>query len=387
MKCRFKSSIIQTWNMEMEREKDGVRMTKNRAVRLIVLLLLAVSVCAGCGMHEGDGSTRVVLTTGFEKDEVFRIDSESCRVPEIMVYLTNTQNQYEKVFGPQIWETDLEGVTLEENVKDRVLAKIAQIKSMNLLAKEHNVVLSAEDEKAVKEAAEQYYASLNETEVEQLRITEELIDQLYREYALAEKVYYYIIKDINPEISDDEARTITVEHILIKTYSLNGKGERVPYTEEAKADARNRAEAVLAKLKDGEDFDSLITEYNEDTKSQYSFGKGEMDKAFEEAAFNLGTGEISGIVESEYGYHIIKCLSTFNREETDANKVKIVEQRKKEVFGQEYNDFVAGLNKNLNQTLWDSVTLLHDENIKTSDFFDVYSEVIGDRFSRETRGL
>lgn len=387
MKCRFKSSIIQTWNMEMEREKDGVRMTKNRAVRLIVLLLLAVSVCAGCGMHEGDGSTRVVLTTGFEKDEVFRIDSESCRVPEIMVYLTNTQNQYEKVFGPQIWETDLEGVTLEENVKDRVLAKIAQIKSMNLLAKEHNVVLSAEDEKVVKEAAEQYYASLNETEVEQLRITEELIDQLYREYALAEKVYYYIIKDINPEISDDEARTITVEHILIKTYSLNGKGERVPYTEEAKADARNRAEAVLAKLKDGEDFDSLITEYNEDTKSQYSFGKGEMDKAFEEAAFNLGTGEISGIVESEYGYHIIKCLSTFNREETDANKVKIVEQRKKEVFGQEYNDFVAGLNKNLNQTLWDSVTLLHDENIKTSDFFDVYSEVIGDRFSRETRGL
>ena len=387
MKCRFKSSIIQTWNMEMEREKDGVRMTKNRAVRLIVLLLLAVSVCAGCGMHEGDASTRVVLTTGFEKDEVFRIDSESCRVPEIMVYLTNTQNQYEKVFGPQIWETDLEGVTLEENVKDRVLAKIAQIKSMNLLAKEHNVVLSAEDEKAVKEAAEQYYASLNETEVEQLRITEELIDQLYREYALAEKVYYYIIKDINPEISDDEARTITVEHILIKTYSLNGKGERVPYTEEAKADARNRAEAVLAKLKDGEDFDSLITEYNEDTKSQYSFGKGEMDKAFEEAAFNLGTGEISGIVESEYGYHIIKCLSTFNREETDANKVKIVEQRKKEVFGQEYNDFVAGLNKNLNQTLWDSVTLLHDENMKTSDFFDVYSEVIGDRFSRETRGL
>lgn len=387
MKCRFKSSIIQTWNMEMEREKDGVRMTKNRAVRLIVLLLLAVSVCAGCGMHEGDASTRVVLTTGFEKDEVFRIDSESCRVPEIMVYLTNTQNQYEKVFGPQIWETDLEGVTLEENVKDRVLAKIAQIKSMNLLAKEHNVVLSAEDEKVVKEAAEQYYASLNETEVEQLRITEELIDQLYREYALAEKVYYYIIKDINPEISDDEARTITVEHILIKTYSLNGKGERVPYTEEAKADARNRAEAVLAKLKDGEDFDSLITEYNEDTKSQYSFGKGEMDKAFEEAAFNLGTGEISGIVESEYGYHIIKCLSTFNREETDANKVKIVEQRKKEVFGQEYNDFVAGLNKNLNQTLWDSVTLLHDENIKTSDFFDVYSEVIGDRFSRETRGL
>lgn len=362
-------------------------MTKSMAGKALCVFILTVFLCAGCGKSEGAASTRVVLTTGFEKDEVFRIDSESCRIPEILVYLTNTQNQYEKVYGAQIWETDLHGVTLEENVKDRVLAKIAQIKSMNLLAKEHGVTLDKEDEKTVAEAAAAYFGSLNETEKAELQVTQESIEQLYREYALAEKVYYYIIKDINPEISDDEARTITVEHILIKTYSLNGKNERVPYTEEAKKEAYERAKEVLQKVKDGEDFDLLITAYNEDGKSQYSFGKGEMDKAFEEAAFNLGTGEISGIVESEYGYHIIKCLNTFNREETDANKVKIVEERKKEVFGQEYDDFVAALNKNLNEPLWDSVTFLHDENIQTSDFFDVYNEVIGDRFSRETRGL
>lgn len=362
-------------------------MTKSMAGKILCIFLLAVFLCAGCGEKSGEASTRVVLTTGFEKDEVFRIDSESCRIPEILVYLTNTQNQYEKVYGSQIWQTDLQGVTLEENVKDRVLAKIAQIKSMNLLAKEHNVTLAKEDEAAVTEAAERYFGSLNETEKEKLQVTQESIGQLYREYALAEKVYYYIIKDINPEISDDEARTITVEHILIKTYSLNGKNERVPYTEQAKKEACERAKEALERAKAGEDFDALVAEYNEDSKSQYSFGKGEMDKAFEEAAFNLGKDEISGIVESEYGYHIIKCLNTFNRAETDANKVKIVEERKKEVFGQEYNDFVASLNKNLNEPLWESVTFLHDEQIQTSDFFDVYNEVIGDRFSRETRGL
>ena len=361
-----------------------IRMKRSRAVCLLILLTI---LCTGCGKQGGDASTRVVLTTGFEKDEVFRIDSESCTVPEIMVYLTNTQNQYEQVYGSQIWQTDLEGVTLEENVKDRVLARVAQIKSMNLLAKEHGVELGEEDEAAVKEAAERYFASLNGAETEGMQVTQETIEQLYREYALAEKVYYYIIKDINPEISDDEARTITVEHILIKTYSLNGKGERVPYTEQTRKEAYGRAQEVLQKLKEGEDFDTLVTEYNEDSKSQYSFGKGEMDQAFEEAAFNLGTNEISGIVESEYGYHIIKCLNTFNREETDANKIKIVEQRKKEVFGQEYNDFVRGLNRNLNQTLWDSVTFLENPDIQTSDFFDVYNEVIGDRFSKEVRGL
>lgn len=90
----------------------------------------------GCGDKE---NKKVVLTTGLEKDEVFRIEDVSCRVPEIMVYLTNTQNQYEQVYGDEIWETSVDGVTLEENVKDIVLAKIARIKTLNLMAKENDV--------------------------------------------------------------------------------------------------------------------------------------------------------------------------------------------------------------------------------------------------------
>ena len=49
-----------------------------------------------------------------------------------------------------------------------------------------------------------------------LQADEEIIENLYAEFALANKVYEYIIKDINPEISDDEARTITVQYIQLK---------------------------------------------------------------------------------------------------------------------------------------------------------------------------
>ena len=100
-----------------------------------------------------------------------------------------------------------------------------------------------------------------------------------------------------------------------------------------------------------------------------------MEAAFEEAAFNLGTDEISGIVESEHGYHIIKCISTFDRDETDRNKVKIVEQRRKEVFNEEYSGFVEGLTRSLNEKLWASVGFIEDEQVTTSSFFDVYHEV------------
>lgn len=326
-----------------------------------------------CACGRGGSGTTVVLTTGLAADEIFRIENKSCRLPEIMVYLTTTQNQYEAVYGEGIWQANLDGVTLEENVKEMVLAKIAQIKTLNLLAEEKGVTLDEEEQRLVLLASEEYYGSLNEAEIEKMGVTAEVITQLYAEYALAEKVYRHIIQDLNLEISDDEARTITVSHILIKTYMLDGRGERIAYTEQAKKAAYERACEVLSLALDGEhDFESLITRYSEDPIATYSFRQGEKEEAFEAAAFNLGTNEISGIVEDACGYHIIKCLNTFNQEETDRNKQMIIEERKKEVFGEEYDVFVETLTRKLNDKVWEAVGFIHDEEVTTTDFFDIY---------------
>ncbi len=357
-------------------------MGRNRFKKIAGALLAAVmclSVLNGCGNGDGTG-TKVVLTTGFNKDEVFRIETCICTLPEIMVYLTNIQNRYESVYGTEIWNTNVDGVTLEQNVKDIALAQIARIKTMNLMAERYEVTLSDEEKAQAENAANAYYSSLGSEEIEQMGVSEKTISGLYREFALAEKVYQYTIKDINPEISDDEARTITVQHILIKTYALDGTGKKIEYTMQAKQNAYQEACEVLELAKEGEDFDELIRKYSEDDKGTYSFGKGEMGEAFETAAFNLGKDEISDIVETEFGYHIIKCLNTFDKDETDANKVKIVDQRRAEAFGQEYDAYVETLTRNLNEELWNSVGFIHDENVKTMSFFDVYSEYFGNEF-------
>jgi len=351
---------------------------KNRKRKAVFLTAVIVACSIFCACGENEDNKKVVLTTGFEKDEVFRIEELSCSKAEIMVYLTNMQNRYERVYGSQILDTQIDGVTLEENVKETALANMAQVKAMTLLADKHGVVLTKEESNRVDEAAREYYNSLNETEIVSMGVNEDTIVSLYSEFALANKLYHYLIKDINPEISDDEARTITVEHILIKTYNVDENGNRQEYSTYSKQLAKEKAQEVLKRAKAGEDFHMLAGEYSEDKTLTYSFGKGEMEAGFETAAFDLGNDEISDIVETRYGYHIIKCISTFNREVTDENKKKIVEERKEEVFGEEYENFVTSLTKNLNKELWETISFIHDEEVVTDNFFEVYDSYFED---------
>ena len=354
----------------MKERNNKMRQILKSAV--IGVLLCISMVMTGCANGE---NKKVVLTTGFEKNEVFRIENISCMLPEIMVYLTNTQNQYEQVYGEKIWETAVGDITLEDNVKDIVLAKIARIKTLNLMAAENDISLNDAEMNKVKVAADEYYQSLSKEEREILGVDKALIRSLYEECALADKVCVDILMDINPEVSDDEARSVTVEHIFMKTYMLDGAGKKVPYTSAMKQKVYDEMKNVLDELKSGESsFKSLMEEYNEAELNTISFGKGEVDKAFEDAAFNMETGELSDIIEGEDGYYLIKCINTFDREETDANKLKIMEKRKEEAFYIEYESFVASLTRDLNDKLWEDVTFIHDDSVKTGSFFQIYDK-------------
>lgn len=338
-----------------------------RALALLCLLL-AMETLTACG------NRRVVFTTGFGSDEVFKIGSQVCTTAEIMVYLTNAQNQYESVYGSRIWSVSQDGLSLEESLKENVLAKAVQIKVMYLLAQDKELELDPGESGLVKSAAEEYFNSLSGREKELMGVELAVVERMYMEYALADKVYQYIIQDINPEISDDEARTITVQHILFRTSAVDDEGNRTALSESDTQKLYLKACDVRRQAADGADFLELASQYSEDPTITYSFGKGQIDETFEETAFSLETGEVSEVIETEAGYHIIKCITTFDRAETDANKLVIVEERRKEVFGEEYNAFVEPLVHQLNTKLWDEITLLRDNAVTTKNFFEVYEK-------------
>ena len=71
---------------------------------------------------------------------------------------------------------------------------------------------------------------------------------------------------------------------------------------------------------------------------------------------------------------IQSVYTTFNPEETDANKVKIVEQRKQEAFNEVYDAFVKTLTSNLNKPLYDSIHYDTGGVCTTTGFFEIYDK-------------
>lgn len=332
--------------------------------------LLAICLLAGCG------KAQVVLTTGFNKDEVFIVGSESCSLPELMIYITNIQKTYENVFGEEIRNVTSDGVTFEESVKNTALAQLAQIKTMYLMAEDRGLSLDSATLNSVREAAMEYYSSLSEAEIEQFGITEELVENMYYEMTMAQVAYDEIIKDISPEISDDEARFVKVRIIYMRTAYKNGDS-LIPYMDSDYERVYTTLSGVRDGILDGSlDFETEAMRYNEAGESVISFGKGTMDIAVEEEAFSLASGEVSDIVGTADGLYLMQCILPLDRTQTDENKVLITRRLRDEAFESVYDEYVGTLIRNLNSELWKTVTLNYDPEITTCSFFEIYDKYL-----------
>jgi parvulin-like peptidyl-prolyl isomerase len=124
----------------------------------------------------------------------------------------------------------------------------------------------------------------------------------------------YLEQVIDPEIdvpeevlreAYKEPVSASVRHILLSTQGQNP---------EEKAETRKKMEGILKRARSGEDFSELAKEYSEDPGSKEqgglyeNFSRGQMVPAFDEAAFSEPVGSITDIVETQFGYHIIKIL-------------------------------------------------------------------------------
>lgn len=190
-------------------------------------------------------------------------------------------------------------------------------------------------------------------------------DQTYSNFMYLSQVYaaldeYYFGENGLNKPSEDELKAyfrdnyISAKHILIGTTDpMTGEVKRTE--EQAKADAQK----VLDRLNAGEDFDAVMNEVSEDTglasnPDGYIFTKGDMVEPFYEGAKALTEGQISALVKSDYGYHIIK------REPLDT-----------EGQYQNYQDAIAGALGRTMDVLLDQ--WMSEADVQTTELFDQIS--------------
>lgn len=282
---------------------------------------------------------------------------------EAMVYLKSAQENYEIDYGKGIWDVDIfgNGNSFGEYIKDEVLKQIIQLKVIRDKANQDGILLTEEEKADAAAYAKEHYAGISDADRERYLVTLELLEKVYSDNILAEKVFETLTIDVDTNVPDFNAQQITVQHILVYSTEINDEGNRVPLSLEQRNKALDKVNSLLEKARAGEDFYTLAETNSEDDEIEYTFGRGggpeKYSDTFEQAAFNLKTGETSGLITTEYGWHIIYCVTDFNQEATIRVKEDIIEERRTKLFADYYSSWSSEYDVVINSDAWDKISL------------------------------
>ena len=206
-------------------------------------------------------------------------------------------------------------------------------------------------------------------------VTREEVQSKWAETATAESVLKRELKvnitdadakkyyDDNPA-KFEEPEMVRASHILLITTDPKTNAE---LTEDQKSAKHKEMEGLLKRARAGEDFAKMAKEYSEDPGSkdkggEYTFPRGQMVPEFEAAAFSLGTNQVSDIITTRFGYHIIKVLEKLPAKKVEYDKAatNIKDGLTQQALQKEFPDYIARLKK-------DAGVEILDEKLKAQE--------------------
>lgn len=290
-------------------------MKKTLCLLLTAAMLLAVGGCAkendNTDTPQGDNQNQQTETdyqlpelvkTEYDDKVVMTIGGKDISAALYRYYLLNLRSQY----GSALADNE----EMSGYIEEQIVSYLKEYAATDVMAKENSITVpdeaKTELDNYIAQVIAQIDAEENTSYADEL-VNANMTDAMFRDMQdnslVQSQIYVSLYQD---KATDDEIldyiheNYVRVKHILIKTVDLD---------DEQKAEARSRADKVLERAKNGESFEDLVKEFSEDGMDAdigYYFTTGEMVPEFEEKSFELAEDEISDIVESPYGYHIIK---------------------------------------------------------------------------------
>ncbi|SCZ76135.1 peptidylprolyl isomerase [Acidaminobacter hydrogenoformans] len=268
--------------------------TKKRSLSLILALILVLAFSlSGCQKKDSTGAVVPENAVAMVNGEV--LDIETFNKAFAMV-----ERSYNELYGEDIWTQEIQGQTVKEMIRERILEAMV----IEKLITDH--VAKTEFELSDEEV-EEAYAAFVETAAEDADLTAFYeangIDEAYIKDQIISKLYSEEFERI--VYSEVESDTTNLES-LYATFPIQVDASHILVAE------AELAEELKGKIAAGEDFAELAKQYSIDTGSAGAggalglFGRGTMVEEFETAAFALKAGEVSEVIQSQFGYHIIK---------------------------------------------------------------------------------
>ena len=291
------------------------------------------------------------FTFGMSKDDILKTDNISIPATAADIFLSDDKAAIVDVADESVLNADVNGETLQTNIKNSVKSRLTRIASLNHMASKKGVVLGHVKRENVRKAASDYYQSLTDEEKKYLGTDTKELEKIFTLYALADEMKEVLMRDSAIEVSTDEARVISIQYIC--------------------ADSETDIKEAKKKLENGTPFYDVASEYNGNTEFSAELVRGETHESFEEAAYALKSGQTSDIVAAGDKYYIIKCSSDNEQSKTDANREALFEKEQSEFFNKVLIPYENDLYFEFDENKWNEKDLKNIPDMGVR-FDDVY---------------
>jgi foldase protein PrsA len=269
----------------------------------------------------------------------------------------------------KFWQTSMGETDNFGAAKEKALDYAQEFKIQLIKAKEKKITVDKSEIESMNKGLDDWIATNKITpekfkEMHGLNVDE--FKKVYESVALVSK--YAKGEQENIEVTEDDIKkayeenkenidTVTVVHVLKKTVDQNEK----PLPNDKIEEAKKKADEILKKVKAGEDIKALAKQYSEDggvatNEGQYEFKRdGNYVEEFKAWAFDSKVGE-SGIVKTNFGYHVMKLMKRTGYEEGKDGAISYAKSQKyKEIMDAQKKEPAYEMKEN--KAVYDSFTL------------------------------
>ena len=327
---------------------------------------MGVSMLAGCGNKDAkiDG-TKTAVTIN---DEAVSLGAVSFQARFQQAYMYQMYSQY---FGTtQIFDQVMDESTEKtygDQIKESVLENIEELVLIKQHAADYDVALDDEKKAEIEKIAQAYIDENDEKVRAQIGASKEDVVYLLELQTIQDMMREPMAKDVDTEVSDDEAQQTTVTYLSlakkteedlaadesaadesVSDESLSDESvseeAKAAQLEEANKEVKENADKILADLKASDnaaeaDMTAIAAKYDDTlTAASGQFTTNDptdttLDASVVEAVADLKDGEVCDkVIETDTHYYVVRVDKTFAKDETKAKKEQIVKDRKTEAY-------------------------------------------------------